>query len=441
MLDSLYMILDDILETLHKSPMESIKILLTEEDSKQTRLLKAVIQEEDKKYKKETSSKLMIQKISRTPVHKLNNVMFKKMLIKLISFFYEEVQKSEEKIEDFGEFVYNSLIKKYMMRKAAENRFLHLLSSCMKYRNIPKVKVFSRFLGLFEEFDVQDLYFYLECNSFVHNNASGGQLIYSELSESLQVPYTRCLECIKVFSKDLPKESLQDLKNQIEKIKKQTKQNLKGVVDIDEFLEIILDAYTLNKRNTRNFMRLIYDAADLNNDGYLQYREFDLLVKFLSDKKFSQSSCQELFNTYAENFMAEDDEQVKAISFLNLCELDKQDKIFNQSLIANLTGVTNEEEALKKIKSIEPVLDDLLEEIRWRFSQNSVWEDHQEELNGLLKTLKNKFKNCGNAEEVCMALRLLQEDSIRCIVNEALKEMLPSVGSAFCELEESAFNG
>lgn len=441
MLDSLYSILDSILDTLHKSPMDSIKVLLTEEDSKQSRLLKAVIQEEDKKFKKEGSVKSMIHKISRTPVHKLNNVMFKKMLIKFISFFYEEFQKSEEKIEDFGEFVYNSLVKKYTMKKAAENRFLHLLSSCMKYRNISKVKIFSRFLGLFEEFDCQDLNFYLDCNSFIYNSTSGGQLIYSELSETELVPFTRCMECVKLFSKDLPEESIQDLKDSVERLKKMSKQNLKGVVEIDEFLEAILDAFTVNKRNTRNFMRLIYDAADLNNDGYLQYREFALLTKFLSPKEFSESSCQELFNTYAENFMSEDDEQVKAISFLNLCELDKQEKLFSQSLIVNLTGVKNEEEARKKLKILEPQLEDLLEEIRWRFSQNALWEDHQEELSDLLKNLKNKFKNCPNAEEVCVAIRLLQEDSIRCIVNEALKEMLPVVGLAFGELDESAFNG
>jgi hypothetical protein len=438
MVENLYSILNDLLDILQRSPLESLKIALTEEDAKQSKLLKAVIVEEDKKDKKESSVRGTIIKIARTPIHKLNNVMFKKMLIKMISFFYEEIQRSQEVIRDFGGFVYSCLFKKYMMKKAAENRFFHLLSSCMKYKQISKVRTFSRFIGLFDSLDYQDLSFYLENLNFLNLSTSGGSLIFSELTDSYLVPYSRCLECLKNSSKDLPSESLDQLKTSLEKLKKSNKQNLRGVLEMDDFLEIMVDAFSLNKRNNRNFMRLIYDAADLNNDGYLQYREFELLVKFLSEKKFTQSSCFDLFSNYAENFMAEDDEQVKAISFINLCELDKENNLFSQNLLISLIGVSNEEEGLKKIKALEGNLDEILEEVSWRFGHSSLWEDHQEELSNLLKTLKDKFKLRSNAEEALLALKLLQEDSKRTIVCAALNEFLPIVGYAFCNPEESA---
>jgi len=437
MIDNLTSISTDLLDILHKSPLESLRIALTEEDTKQSKLLKAVVIEEEKKDKKESSVRGTIMKISRTPIHKLNNVMFKKMLIKMISFFYEEFQRVQETVKDFGEFVYSCLFKKYMMRKAAENRFFHLLSSCMKYRQIAKIRTFSRFVGLFDGLDYQDLKFYLESLNFLHSNTSGGQLIFSELTESYLVPYTRCLECLKNAAKDLPTESLDFVRANLEKLKKTTKMNLKGVIEMDDYLEVLVDAFSLNKRNNRDFMRLIYNAADLNNDGYLQYREFELLVKFLSEKKFTQSSCLELFNNYAENFMAEDDEQVKAISFMNLCELDKEENLFTQNLLIGLIGVSNEEEGLKKCKALEPALDDLMEEINWRFSHSSLWEDHEEELSSLLKILKAKFKAKNNSEEVLLALKLLQEDSKRCIISAALNEFMPLFACAFVIPEES----
>lgn len=35
-----------------------------------------------------------------------------------------------------------------------------------------------------------------------------------------------------------------------------------------------------------NFVRCIYEAGDLNEDGYLEYKEYELLTRYLSRKDF-----------------------------------------------------------------------------------------------------------------------------------------------------------
>jgi hypothetical protein len=420
-------------------PLESIEILESpeeEEEAKQTKLIQNVI-EEEKKDKKDSNSRNMIIKVSKTPVHKLNNVMFKKMLIKYIIFFFDERVKTAEKNFPFGEFVFNCLMKKYMMKRAAESRFQHLLSSCMKYKSIPKVRVFSRLIGLYDEFDEEDLEFYIDCSSFLKNSPSGSSISNSETSESYWIPYVRCLECLKHITKSIPPEKISDLKEYLEKSKKNDKQNPKGIIELDEFLEKILEAFSWHKKTTRSFINLIYEAADLNEDGYLQQREFELIIRYLSEHKFSNRKCKELFEQYAENFMAEDDRQVKAISFINLCQMDQQNNIFSLELIYNFTGVADKRQAEEKLS--ETQLEETIEEIRWRYSENMVWEEHQNELNDLLKIVLNKASNQTNPEEVWLALRLLEEDSKRCVIEENVKELLPGIGVSFFEYEELVF--
>ena len=168
-LELLKLSISDAFNNVIVHPLEKIQIVdvQDEETIRQTKLIQAVITDEDKKDKKDNTYRAMLAKISQTPAQKLNNVMFKKMLLKFITYFYDEKSKTTEKFENFGDFVYVVLMKKYMMKKAAESRFQHLLASCIKFKAIPRVRVFGRFLGLYDGLDDEDLNFYLDCLSFL----------------------------------------------------------------------------------------------------------------------------------------------------------------------------------------------------------------------------------------------------------------------------------
>ena len=282
-------------------PLESLPDVAEELDdeaeyTKKKRFIQTIISgDDDKKEKiKESDASYTLRRVSITPVHKLKNVMFKRMLLKLIQNFYDERIKERNSQDNFCDFVYNVLLKRYIMKKAAESKYHHLLASCVKYKSILRVKVFGRFLGLYDEFDSDDLQFYIDCLVFLQNSPSGIFNIPSDSIESIYFPYIRCVECIKQFEKYLPISQIPIIKVNLEKMKKDDKQNKQTVVDIDEFLEQLIETHNDNNKSTKHFkfriknnfclflvymgqqiwmMMGIYNIKNLNYlwDSYLKY--------------------------------------------------------------------------------------------------------------------------------------------------------------------------
>ena len=287
--------------------------------------------------------------------------------------------------------------------------------------------MFGRFLGLYDEFDSGDLTFYIECMQFLQSSPSGIFNNPTENIESILVPYVRCVECIKFFEKLLPKNEIPAIRGNLERMKREDKQNKQGVVDIDEFLEQLMESHNDHNKSTRHFMDCIYSAGDLNDDGYLQYKEFELLMRFLSQISFSENIVKRIFDEYAETFLSEEDEEVKAISFENLCQLNLSHKLFTAAAIKRITGVNNGEEALVALEKLEERVEDTIAGIYWRFSESQVWDEHMDELSSLLKIVKEKIYSRRNPEKTYLAFCLINLESKRLIVEERLKELLPGI--------------
>lgn len=396
-----------------------------EENKKKKFLDKIIPLEEDKKIKLgESEATSILKKVTNTPSHKLRNVMFKKMLLKYINIFYDELIKSETPCEYLCDFVYSILIKKYSMKKAADSKFSHLLASCVKYKSITRIRVFARFIGLYEAFDNEDLKFYMNCYNFLMTSPSG-TVNSQDCLEFISIPYVRCVECIKFYEKLLPKNGVTNLKVKLDKMRKVDRVNRLGVVDIDEFLEQIVETFNDFNKSTKNFMKSIYEAADLNDDGYLQFKEFELILRFLTDIPFSHSITIELFSEYAETFLSEEEEEVKAISFENLCHLNKYHKIFKASSIRNLLGFSNQEEADRTLDIIQGSIEDVLSEFLWRFSETQAWDENLDELKVLLGSVQLKILSKKDPDTALLAYKLIDLESKRMIVDEKLYELLP----------------
>ena len=419
-------------------PLESLPDTIEEaqeenEGYKKKKIIQTVQQvEEDKKEKfKESDASNTLRKVSHTPVHKLKNVMFKKMLLKLILYFYDERIKEKGTSEHFCDFVFGCLMNKYIMKKAAESKFHHLLASCVKYKFIIRVRVFGRFLGLYDGFDNEDLNFYIECLQFLQNSLLGSSTFLLESLEIIWVPYNRCLESIKFFEKSLPKSEIPYLKSKLDKMKKEDKISKQGVVDIDEFLEQIVETHNDHNKSTKHFMECIYGAADLNDDGYLQYKEFELLMRFLSVYQFKEVTVRRLFDKYAETFLSEEEDEIKAISFENLCQMNMSHKVFLANSVKLFIGVSNGEEALEKLENIEKGIEDCIAEIHWRFSETQTWEEHIDELTNLLSIVKAKIKAKRNPEKTYLAFCLIESESKRILVDDRIKELIPNMAFGF----------
>jgi len=61
------------------------------------------------------------------------------------------------------EFVYDFINNKYGLQKVAEKKFYSLLAGCVQFKKVnSRIRLFGRFLSLYEELTLQDLRFYFE---------------------------------------------------------------------------------------------------------------------------------------------------------------------------------------------------------------------------------------------------------------------------------------
>ncbi|OMJ66730.1 hypothetical protein SteCoe_36334 [Stentor coeruleus] len=419
------------LTIISSSQMESLHESADGEDKKKRLLTNIIPVEETKSMLSnyEIESKMMIRKIGMIPAFRLKHAMFKKMLLKLITNFYDERSKDINCKSDFGLSVFASLMKKYMMKKAVTNRFKHLLSSCMKYKHISRVRLFGRFIGLYGIFDINDLNLYLISIPNLKASLQGKIFTNADNAERHFTLYSRCVESIKLMSKSLPEVEIAELSNKLDRIKIFDKPTKTVYVDIDEFLELVIEKYHMHKNENYSFLKFIYEAGDLNEDGYLQIQEFELLVKHLST--ISLAEGRRLFQTFSETFLSEDDYEVKAISLENLFELNLQHKIFSSEKVFQLTKVTTVEEAETKLKNSHEDLEYKLNEIQWRLSESKEMGQYQEEFTMLLETLRLKVYSCDNPKSVWLCLRLLEEESKRLLIQDRLYELMPKFAVDF----------
>jgi hypothetical protein len=78
----------------------------------------------------------------------------------------------------------------------------------------------------------------------------------------------------------------------------------------------------------------------------------------------SLAKARALFKKYAENFLSEDDLEVKAISLENFVELNNSSKIFSNERVFAFTKTSSEEDAEKMLKDCHEDLEDKLNEIQ-----------------------------------------------------------------------------
>ena len=262
----------ECLKTFFNSVQDSIAYMQSENEKenqseeqierKRPKLL-TFIQKIDKSTKKETRDLigLITQKVLNTPAHKLKSVVFKRMLMKLISTFYEIKQKKnmegdrkQQMSQIASEFFYN----KYGMQKVVENKYTQLLSSCLKYKSIKRVYNFGKFLNLYGLSTIDDLNFYMDSISCMR------QTYTTENGEELKIPYEKAIDWCKTFLPSiLPEVDRQKLKVYIENNKLMDPITRVHTVEVDSLLEYGMEIIHKNRIENADFLRCIYEAGDV----------------------------------------------------------------------------------------------------------------------------------------------------------------------------------
>lgn len=275
MKENLGVVTNPLMTSLYASVASALKQVRSAEAKPEIKRLKtirhkiwSVIQESRLKKNSEVTS-LIIQKIKNTPQHKLRKILVKKILLKFITVFYDsKLQKrhidlESSKKQEMAQHVLEILGNKYGPGKIAEKKFMQIAASCIKYKHIKRVKLFGRFLKLFDELDNEDLESFLDFNHYL-KNSTGKEYANAEYADQNLISYEKAMDLFKsTFLSKLSDPDKKSTKLWLESNKFTDNLYKVQVVDLDAYLEFVLERNRSKKNAKSNFLHCIYEAADV----------------------------------------------------------------------------------------------------------------------------------------------------------------------------------
>ena len=99
------------------------------------------------------------------------------------------------------QFVYEGFMRSCGIKNMAEKKFAQTMSACVKYRQkIERVKLFGRFLGLYDPLDKESFKFYMIALNYLINVSTFGYIVpANDYDEIHYVPYIRVNDFMRTF--------------------------------------------------------------------------------------------------------------------------------------------------------------------------------------------------------------------------------------------------
>jgi hypothetical protein len=378
----------------------------------------------------------LMQRVLSTPVHRLKNVMVKRMLLKTVGLLYEELilhltDIDSGKVPDFKTFVYESLKHRYGLNKVAETKFTQVLSSCIKFKSSARIRNFSRFLGLYEPFDNDDLEMYLKTLETVQRVA-GKDWHPAYHDEEVMIPMNLATEAISAINyEDLPLGSAEQLRKRLEETKTT---DSKGKAVQLEFLLMSLVEQRLNlKAESARFAKIVFDAADvrprqINGDGCISLPELEFLLKCIGSKTFKRSEVRRIFRENADVTLTSV-EGSSALTYENFASTSKKYQLFSNEAKNHFLGVTSTHSVVSQLNAIKSNLDYNLRQIERRYAQGPTLAGEEIRIASRLDVLRHKILSKDAPEMLLLAYKLIDYESKLVAVDAELERVMPVLGA------------
>jgi Ca2+-binding EF-hand superfamily protein len=371
----------------------------------------------------------LMQKVLNTPVHKLKNVMIKKMLLKLIGSLYEEKLRDANpfKLNDMRTFVYNSLKNKYGLDKVAETKFRQIVSSCIKFKSVFRIKNFGRFFGLYEPFERDDLETYLRTLDSVQK-LLGRDWHPAYQEEVVWVPLASAVEAVAAASFDnLPQSYMEHIKLRLEDMKSFDMKTKAYNVQLELFLMVVVDSRNCFKVSAENFTRAIFDAADINGDGYISTDELNFVLKCIAMRPFEDQEVRRIFKENADITLTNSEGEFKALTFENFALVSRKYQMFSTESRDRFLGVTSALGVTSQLEDIQANLKANISQMEWRHTLSPQYEVNEAEISSRLKSLKKKILLNDNPEMLLLAYRFNDFESKLVAVDFEIESLLPTL--------------
>lgn len=116
--------------------------------------------------------------------------------------------------------------------------------------------------------DSNDIKTYVEVLSFLQNLNIGVKIDNQDTDEIHLTLFVRAQECLRVnFEGKVPSEEWADLKKMLEALKKTDPRNINkgGVIEVDEFIELVLNQYNRLETVAAEKVHDLFIASDFGN--------------------------------------------------------------------------------------------------------------------------------------------------------------------------------
>ena len=317
------------------------------------------------------------------------------MIIKTISSLFVEFLKRVSKMNNenlylnplfyiFYEYMFN---RHSLSKENTESRIFNMIQSCMFYKEIPRIRIFLKLLGILQKaddfyiIDGSDLLFYLDCisqlddiiindiefnktkNDYNGNNNRqivSGICLLLTLKESVKIGLNKAIEIIRKFFKNtMVSDSyniikLEDIINKIKAIKcPDPLISRKYVVDVDFVIE---QMFWIRSEGYMKYRR-IFMNLDLDKKEALNLKEFLFLLKNIETSKNSE----ELKVIFKRESDFVDDEKFDCIGFKKFAVICERNQwLLNKTLEKFEKNVTDD------IINIENLMND------WEIKKNLI---------------------------------------------------------------------
>lgn len=356
----------------------------------------------------------------------IRNVTLLKLVNSLIADY--AVQMKEDLIpqtQPLYIYVYDYFVAKHGgVKKIVDAKYKQMLAACEYHKSIPAIRLFCRFLGLFDPLEIEFFRTLININELLSKFSRIGVDIPTAETEDQLIPSIRAFEVIFVYFKEKFSENeILNMKNDLQKFTKPCPKCInQGVVEKSELVYFIIQHYKNFLILSTNNVKELFEAADLNDDKFLQFEEFDLLFKSIEPKKYTNELSKLYFQSYSDLIAEVNGENFPAISYerFSICALEKG--LFSKHEQEMFIGPLSSQELQKKMGELCANAEKIIEELRWRLLKSqkvtTIFKD-------MIEILKKKFEENDQRRSVYIAYLLINGESKSRMLDTTIDSHLP----------------
>ncbi|CAD8201693.1 unnamed protein product [Paramecium octaurelia] len=197
-------------------------------------------------------------------------------ILKQVSFFYKE--RLEYKYPLYA-ICYEYFMNQYGLKNVAEQKMTQFCQSLMFYQQNTRIRLFSRFLQLYEGISNDDLDFYIQSLSTLDEHSNPLNLLYcNQTNENIYVKQSKIIKQLMMLN-----EKGQEIIEQLTQYHKIIKGEI--YVDLDQYYQFCLEQFQYIRKIQKDNFNELFLAIDVDDNQIISIEEFEILFNLIEENQ------------------------------------------------------------------------------------------------------------------------------------------------------------